>query len=709
MAAAEIVKYVDPDATGTGSGDDWTNAYTSMFAVEALNYNLTTQGGGDGSWLHVYCRSLSGTADSTAVTWSGWVTSATCYILLEAADGYQAKASGWDTSRYRVSLANSVAWNVGSGVDHFRMKGLQVEVTGSNAANQMPLYIGSKAAGNVIKLYNCRIRVAAASGNASSGIYFTDADLSGVEMWNTIVEIHPDNASTTVDGVYFNGTSLAMYNCNVYGFRYGIRDVAGSTVSVYDSAVLNNTDDFNGTFAAIDYCASDDGDGTNAVTEDGGGADWTGDFTDGSGGNWTLLSTSNLVGAGGMAGSGSFSDDIDGTVRGAAWDVGAHEYVSSGTSIALTGVSGTASVGTLALSAALALAGLAGTGAVGTLAPETAMAVSGIEAPAAPGTMSPEMAAVLAGIEAVDAAGTAGVSVTISIAGNEATGAVGTVARGGTDMALTGNEATAAVDDLSPGSTLPITGNEATGAVGTVTAQIGVGSDITIPITGVSANPAYQLSGVSATGAVGTVGPVEATDIILPITGVEATASVGDVVYLTLGGWAATGEIGDVAPTVAPPLTGNEATAAVGSVGQDRSVGLTGASANGLAGGWSGFSRPLTGVAGTGAVGTLQAGLSKSIKVFELGLTVGTGAVGSVVQSHDVALTGALGTGVAGHLDTLVAGDLVLPLTGVAGAGAAGGLSCLAPTPILIDVQPRKRIHDVQPKKRIIDVGRRRR
>ncbi len=324
MAAAEIVKYVDPDASGNGDGNSWANAYTSMSAVEALNYNLTTQGGGDGSWLHVYFRSLSGTADTTALTWSGWVTSATCYILLEAASGYRAHAEHWDTACYRLSLANSTALNIGSGCDHMILDGLQIEVTGSNASNQIPLYVGSKAAGNSIKVRNCRIQVAAGSGYSSSCVYFSDADLSGVQLWNCYLHAHPSNAGT-IDGFYFNGTSAALYNCVVYGFRYGVRDVTGSTVSSYDCAVFNNTDDFYGTQAAVDYCASDDNDGTHNVAESGGGASWTNDFTDAANGDFTLKTGSALLGAGGKAGSSYFSTDIEGTSRGDAWDLGAYE------------------------------------------------------------------------------------------------------------------------------------------------------------------------------------------------------------------------------------------------------------------------------------------------------------------------------------------------------------------------------------------------
>ena len=58
---AEVITYLDPDAGGTGSGADWTNASTSMSAWETgENTNLVT----DGDWHHLYCRASSGTADT---------------------------------------------------------------------------------------------------------------------------------------------------------------------------------------------------------------------------------------------------------------------------------------------------------------------------------------------------------------------------------------------------------------------------------------------------------------------------------------------------------------------------------------------------------------------------------------------------------------------------------------------------------------------
>jgi len=765
------------------SGGDFTSLSAAFNHIEATHNDLVSADvyaeieiGGD--WTSA--------PDTTAVNIHYFITDATHYLRIYTDAANRAKASAWDTGRYILSVPNAVAMTIdwfSAGGDHVRVDGLQMTVPTVTASYQDVLVIQNVATESDIRLSNLRLKGAANDTYIQNGISGGGAQIAAT-IWNCIGTGFSPGYDSTHTPFGLSGSTINYYNCLSYGNRVGFRAYTG-IANFYDCVSFNNSDDFDVASATetVDYCASDDNDGTNNVAEGTtGGAAWPNIFTDAANGDFTLKAGVALIGAGGMAGSSIFSDDIDGTARGAAWDVGPHEYVASavaptvtttaitaitpitassggnvtddggdavtdrgvcwstsanptisdshthdssgegvfassltslspntvyhvrawatntiGTSYGsdvefttgldvstgITGVSGTASVGTLLLSLALALAGLVGTGAVGDLAPSRSMALSGIEATASPGTMSPEMAMVAAGIAA--------------------TGAVGTVARGATDMPVTGNEGTAGVGTSVPGETFALTGNTATGAVGTVTAEVGVGTDITIPLTGVAAGPAYPLSGVSGTGAVGTLTAVAASDITLPLTGVAGAGAVGDFIFIVGGGEAATGEVGSVTPNVSPPITGNVATAAAGDVVQSRSVALDGVSGSGEVGGWNMVTVPITGVEAAGAAGIVSPNAAPPISG-----NPATAGIGSVIQAHSVGVSGVEAAGVAGHLDSFVAGDLVLPLTGVSAVTSTGFLSCLSASPIYLDVHPRRRILGATPRKRILDVHRRR-
>jgi Concanavalin A-like lectin/glucanases superfamily len=184
---------------------------------------------------------------------------------------------------------------------------------------------------------------------------------------------------------------------------------------------------------------------------------------------------------------------------------------SSGLTLALTGVSSTAAVGTVGPSLSKALTGNASTAAVGTIAPARSVPVTGNASTAAVGTVTP--------------------SRSVALTGNAATGAVGTVTVSGSNitLALTGVAATGAVGTVGPGLSAGLIGNAATGSPGSV---------------GLSASIA--IAGVPATGSVGAVAPATSK----ALTGNSSTAAVGTV-----------------GPSRSVPLTGNAATGAVGNVG----------------------------------------------------------------------------------------------------------------------------------------------
>lgn len=327
MAAAEIVRYVDPDATPNGNdGTTWSKAYLSLYdAIEAewaAGANLTTRGGGDGSWLHIYCRSSAGTADTHTVTVDGFTTSATCYIKVEAASTDRASASGYSVSKYRLETTDVAFLTIMD--NHVWIDGLQAKKT-ATSASVYGIGTTTVAAGSWLYISNCYLVVAGGYTGNNVLLGINDADHT-VTVWNTIllcVATAGTRRATSSTGL------LIFYNCVIYGFtNSGLRGADGVNNVAKNCAVFATGDDFN-YFTTISHCASDDGDTTDGtdISESGGGAAWPNDFEDAAVGDFRLKSGSGLVGTGvADPGSGLFSDDIEKTARGAAWDVGAFEY-----------------------------------------------------------------------------------------------------------------------------------------------------------------------------------------------------------------------------------------------------------------------------------------------------------------------------------------------------------------------------------------------
>lgn len=241
-----------------------------------------------------------------------------------------------------------------------------------------------------------------------------------------------------------------------------------------------------------------------------------------------------------------------------------------GVSAALTSVTGTGSVGTVAPSTDKAVTGNSGTGAAGTVAPSTSTALTGNSGTGSVGTVSPSTAAALAGTSGTGSAGTVSPSVTIALSGVSATGTAGTVTpqsaagaalsgvsgtgSAGTvgptsDKALTGTTGTASVGTVVPGTSAGITGNTATGSVGSIAVSSSVG-----------------LTGVSGTSSAGTVG----ASVTVALSGVSGTGTAGTVVAVTGG--------------VTADLSGVSGTGQAGSPGVNVTIALSGVSGTGIAG-----------------------------------------------------------------------------------------------------------------------------
>lgn len=154
--------------------------------------------------------------------------------------------------------------------------------------------------------------------------------------------------------------------------------------------------------------------------------------------------------------------------------------------------------------------------------------------------------------------------------------------------------------------------------------------------------------------------------MLAPRRRIRAAATVSADVTVNLTGVAGTGAVGTVVPTVAKTPTGVAGTGAVGTAVPTVAPTVTGVAGTGQVGTAVPTVAPtVTGVAGTGAVGTAVPTVIPTVTG-----VAGTGAVGTVAVQLDTTatLTGVAGTGAVGTVTPTVAPTV----TGVAGTGAVG-------------------------------------
>ena len=83
VQAAQVIRYVDPDAAGAANGTSWADAYTSLSAWEAAEQTDLVSAG---NYHTVYCRSSGGTDDTTPFAINSWTTGSSNYIVIIGSD-----------------------------------------------------------------------------------------------------------------------------------------------------------------------------------------------------------------------------------------------------------------------------------------------------------------------------------------------------------------------------------------------------------------------------------------------------------------------------------------------------------------------------------------------------------------------------------------------------------------------------------------------
>jgi len=301
----------DKTVTVRPSGGDYTSLQAAITGEVSANANLVTMAGIltisiEGDW--------SGGTDTTAVVLTGFTTSADYYVKVVTDSSNRADKTGINTSRYILQLDSTRDFRVQQ--NYTVIDGLQIDCTTSGYCFEV------NSANTNIVVKNCYARYQ----NGGTGYVTSNAGAS-IKVENSISFNGGTAEAASTQGFYCIAGTMVVYNCVAAYANDGMERDAG-TMTVVNSAVFGSTDDFDGTIS-IDYCASDDGDGTNAIAPSGGA--WTNEFSDPVNGDFTLLNGGNLY----DAGIGPSSDanvpttDIDGTTRsGASCDIGADEYAT---------------------------------------------------------------------------------------------------------------------------------------------------------------------------------------------------------------------------------------------------------------------------------------------------------------------------------------------------------------------------------------------
>jgi len=363
---AEIIRYVDTGATGTGDGTSWTDAYTSMSAMEAAEQQDLVAGG---NTFTCYCRASTGVADTTPVIFLGWTTGVANDIKIIGES-----TSKWDASKYRFVFPFSVTTGMSLEVPNLTFDSIHVEHTKSAASATYTYTIRVRNPGITIK--NCILK-GVNDGAPSQYLGWTGVHIQYSDgiclFYNNILYDFIVGGAAALKDRSSGVSTVYAYNNTLYNNDVSLQGDNGNMVVKNSIIAATGTTLVEGTISsASDYNSFDTAETTGGANDR---ASQTFSFTDVPTGDFTLLpiDTGALdVGVDLSADPGlSIVDDIIGTARpqGSGYDIGSIETIGSVTYVDLNSTETTTVIETADLTVQSAITDIVryvDTGATGT-------------------------------------------------------------------------------------------------------------------------------------------------------------------------------------------------------------------------------------------------------------------------------------------------------------------------------------------------------
>lgn len=324
-AVTYVDRYLDPNASGDGTGSNWTNAYTSMATLESTEQAAKTNLVARDEILRIYASSGSGVAD-IAADWSDWTTDTTHYVEIIGDGTYSMDGNDLDDT-LDISI-----------IQYMKFTNITIICRTPTSTARNGVHITNKTAGaNKIEFDRCKFQVIK-SGTGTNGKCVYVNNSNAITYFRNCIFDCGTKTDNDYSALLAGGAQTYVYNCTITNAYYGINRTAGIVSAknsvIFDTAANGN---FNGTDIECDYCASDDADSnsyTNGVDWDAGATDYETAFTDYANGNYTIKdSGSSLYNVGTDLSGSSVTVDYIGTARPQAslFDIGAYELIVAAT------------------------------------------------------------------------------------------------------------------------------------------------------------------------------------------------------------------------------------------------------------------------------------------------------------------------------------------------------------------------------------------